>query len=233
MFRFFGVVAVVFLALSLSCGAQARPRDDVMAASAACGTETGGRAWLDCYYKATAPMRASLGLAPLSSTPARKPAAMTAAELSARDQVLSAAYGCTTVAQDRAWLDCYYGAAQPLRAALGLPPAPQATPMPMPVSAPARPPEASFGIPPAPAKPLRTASHIVSRMTAYHLNAYGIFTITLANGQVWQQVDGDTYHAKLSHPPESYVVKINRGLLGSYNVLISDVPGLFRAERVS
>jgi hypothetical protein len=229
MFRFFGAAAAVFLALSLSCGAQARPRDDVMAAAATCGTETGGRAWLDCYYKATAPMRTALGLAPLSSAPARKPAAMTAAELSARDQVLSAAYGCTTVAEDRGWLDCYYGAAQPLRAALGLPPAPQVTP----VSSIARPPEASFGIPPASAKPLRTASHIVSRMTAYHLNAYGIFTITLANGQVWQQVDGDTYHAKLSHPPESYVVKINRGMLGSYNVLISDVPGLFRAERVS
>src|SRR5580658_4419015 len=103
MFRFFGAAAAVFLALSLSCGAQARPRDDVMAAAATCGTETGGRAWLDCYYKATAPMRTALGLAPLSSAPARKPAAMTAAELSARDQVLSAAYGCTTVAEDRGW----------------------------------------------------------------------------------------------------------------------------------
>src|SRR5438132_13916405 len=37
-----------------------------------------------------------------------------------RDDALSGAIRCGVVADSRAWLDCYYGAAQPVRAALGL-----------------------------------------------------------------------------------------------------------------
>src|SRR3954470_7843013 len=40
-----------------------------------------------------------------------------------RDDVLSGAFRCAVIADSRAWLDCYYGAAQPVRAALGMPPA--------------------------------------------------------------------------------------------------------------
>jgi hypothetical protein len=41
-----------------------------------------------------------------------------------RDDVMAAAYRCAGIANARQWLDCYYGVAQPIRAALGLPPAP-------------------------------------------------------------------------------------------------------------
>ena len=44
----------------------------------------------------------------------------------ARQDVLSATQRCGGIADDRTWLDCYYGAAQPLRAQLGLPAAPAA-----------------------------------------------------------------------------------------------------------
>ena len=37
-----------------------------------------------------------------------------------RDDALSGAVRCGVVADSRQWLDCYYGAAQPVRAALGL-----------------------------------------------------------------------------------------------------------------
>src|SRR5450755_1011314 len=37
-----------------------------------------------------------------------------------RDDALSGAIRCGIVADSRQWLDCYYGAAQPVRAALGL-----------------------------------------------------------------------------------------------------------------
>src|SRR2546429_3639304 len=37
-----------------------------------------------------------------------------------RDDALSGAIRCGVVADSRQWLDCYYGAAQPMRAALGL-----------------------------------------------------------------------------------------------------------------
>ncbi len=40
-----------------------------------------------------------------------------------RDDALSGAFRCAAIADSRAWLDCYYGAAQPVRAALGMPPA--------------------------------------------------------------------------------------------------------------
>jgi hypothetical protein len=40
-----------------------------------------------------------------------------------RDDALSGAFRCAAIADSRQWLDCYYGAAQPVRAALNLAPA--------------------------------------------------------------------------------------------------------------
>jgi hypothetical protein len=40
-----------------------------------------------------------------------------------RDDALSGAFRCAAIGDSRQWLDCYYGAAQPVRAALGLAPA--------------------------------------------------------------------------------------------------------------
>ncbi|HEY4077838.1 MAG TPA: hypothetical protein VGM26_12990 [Rhizomicrobium sp.] len=40
-----------------------------------------------------------------------------------RDDAMVGAFRCAVVADSRQWLDCYYGAAQPVRAQLGLPPA--------------------------------------------------------------------------------------------------------------
>ena len=40
-----------------------------------------------------------------------------------RDEALSGAFRCAVIADSHAWLDCYYGAAQPVRAALGMAPA--------------------------------------------------------------------------------------------------------------
>lgn len=43
------------------------------------------------------------------------------AQARARDDVLAGAFRCGVIADSRTWLNCYYGAAQPVRAALGLP----------------------------------------------------------------------------------------------------------------
>lgn len=40
-----------------------------------------------------------------------------------RDDALSGGFRCAAITDSRQWLDCYYGAAQPVRAVLGLPPA--------------------------------------------------------------------------------------------------------------
>ncbi len=47
----------------------------------------------------------------------------TAANANARDDVLDGISRCGGIPDDRTWLDCVYGAAQPMRAQLGLPPA--------------------------------------------------------------------------------------------------------------
>jgi hypothetical protein len=43
-----------------------------------------------------------------------------------RDDAMARAYHCAGQPATRVWLDCYYGAAQPVRAALGMAPAPAA-----------------------------------------------------------------------------------------------------------
>ena len=43
----------------------------------------------------------------------------------AREDVVAGLTRCANLTDDRQWLDCYYGAAQPMRAWLGLSPAPQ------------------------------------------------------------------------------------------------------------
>jgi len=47
------------------------------------------------------------------------------AQATPRDEVVAGMMHCAVITDNRQWLDCYYGAAQPMRAHLGLPPAPQ------------------------------------------------------------------------------------------------------------
>ena len=42
-----------------------------------------------------------------------------------RDAVMDAAQRCEGIPDNRVWLDCFYGSAQPMRTALGLAPAPE------------------------------------------------------------------------------------------------------------
>ena len=42
------------------------------------------------------------------------------------DEAMSGAFRCAAIGDLRTWLECYYGAAQPVRAALGMAPAPAA-----------------------------------------------------------------------------------------------------------
>jgi hypothetical protein len=150
--------AAVFAALIAAGSAHAGPREDVLSGAIRCGGVSQDRQWLDCYYGAAQPMRASLRLTPASQAQqALAAAAGTGGAMGGvRQDVLSGAIRCGGVADDRQWLDCYYGAAQPMRASLGLAPAPQAQQaMTRPVaSAPANAP-----LPPAPYAPLPPAPY--------------------------------------------------------------------------
>ena len=69
-------------------------------------------------------------------------------------------------------------------------------------------------------------------MSSYSFDKYGIFTVTLENGQTWQQISGDTNVSHWNKPATRYTVRISRGLLGSYNFQVKDSPGMFKVRRV-
>ena len=205
--------------------AQARPRDDVMAQLYRCNGLESDRQWLDCYYGAAQPARTALGLKPALPDQVRlaqaPPAGSPARPSDVRSRVLAGAGACYGEPDDRDWLDCYYRAAQPVREQLGL-----AAPAPRPAATPS----GTFGI----TLPSDTAptNQIVSRMAAYSFDTRKLFTVTLANGQTWQQIEGDTDAAHWKKPPAAYLVTIRRGFSGSFILTVRNEPHSFRVRRI-
>ena len=89
------------------------------------------------------------------------------------------------------------------------------------------PPPAAPGAPP-PVEPLDSISATVSDF-AY--NPYGRFVVFLDNGQIWQQLQGDTSEAHFSKNQKDQVT-ISRGFIGSYNLAIGDHAGIFKVKRI-
>ncbi len=182
-----------------------------------------------------------------------------------RDDVVAGMMHCAVIADDRQWLECYYGAAQPMRARLGLPPAPQSQQQllqqhysgapvhPVVPAAPAlaplapvpqyqaqpqyqpqqqmasRAPAAPAGPPPMPKSRGLFADFIggsdVVRdapMQSYSFGSDGAFTVTLPDGQVWQQNSGDVgrHRARWRDPASSMRVTISEGAMRSYNMVV-------------
>jgi hypothetical protein len=137
-----------------------------------------------------------------------------------RDDVMNASGRCAAITDDRMWLDCYYGAAQPMRAQLGLSPAPQRQlalvpppgkgAPPRPQAAAAQPRRGFFG---------RLFAHEgVSKerqMVSYSFDSAHMFTVTLSDGSVWRQAAGDTHRANWRKPPQSYRVSVSEGYNGT------------------
>ena len=217
------VVAMLSFAIP---AAQARPRDDVMSGAFRCASIADARTWLECYYGAAQPLRAALSMPPVPSAQARlaaqPPAGPVApSDTALRDQVMGEAFRCNTLTAERQWLECYYAAANSARTRLGLSVSAGAavkpgTPLPQP----------SASSPKAPA--LENAS----RMRSYSFDRYGIFTVTLENGEVWRQISGDSSFARWKEPAQRYAVRITRGVLGSYNLQVRNSPGLFKVRPV-
>ena len=161
-----------------------------------------------------------------------------------RDDVYAAAQRCRVLQDDRAWLECIYGAQQPMRARLGLPPAPEvqqrlvppAASSPAMASAPQRMPPSSQ---PQPAVlPHRRASIMqiltgsappvaVSVLASVQYDGENAFVATLQNGQVWQQVNAVGARAPLKVGAK---ITITPGALGSYNLQASDAPHIYKVE---
>ena len=151
-----------------------------------------------------------------------------------RTDVLSTATRCNAIADYRIWLDCYYGAAQPLRSLLGLAPAPPAQVglVPPPGAAPPTAPVASAGRP-APALPPEAYEDYRPRqkLASYSFDADHLFTVTLEDGSVWQQSKEDFVKARWNAPAGSYYASVTRGSFGSHLLKVSDKHS-YRVKRV-
>jgi hypothetical protein len=161
-----------------------------------------------------------------------------------RDDVLAGVQRCGIIQDDRVWLDCVYGAQQPMRARLALPPAPEfqqrlvpsasvgaAAPMPStarPVSKPAPRQKPGFfqtlvgDVPP----------FAVSRMTSYRTLKSGAFVVVLENGQEWRQTDAEGGAPTWIMKPSAYRVTITQGGFGSYSLSTSDSTRKYKVERI-
>jgi hypothetical protein len=153
-----------------------------------------------------------------------------------RDEVMAGAARCAGIADDRTWLDCFYGSAQPMRATLGLPPAPPAQTKLVP------PPGASYSTPSTPAANrysppqksrgfladfLGSTKPIVSNvpMESYAFARNGTFTVVLKNGQTYRQEESDIVFAKWNRPAGTYLVTIV-GASDEFILKVKDEPGI-------
>ena len=160
-----------------------------------------------------------------------------------RSDTLAGISRCTSIGDDRTFLDCVYGAAQPLRAELGLSPAPAAQIGLVPSTGPTT---AIAPLPPVTrAAPASRGGGFFSgvlgngkaeippqRMTAYSFDSHGIFTVTLGDGEVWRQVDGDRSFAHWRGPASAYVVTIRNGAFGSSNLQVQGESASFKVNRI-
>jgi hypothetical protein len=157
-----------------------------------------------------------------------------------RDDVLANLQRCAGFTDNHTWLNCYYGAAQPMRAELGLAPAPDSqvgliASAPVPQAPPMKAASAA-----SPSKSgggwfsgitdifdLNTNSSADSdfgsgatRLVSYSYGKDGLFTATLADGEVWTQSPYDDLRAHWSGPATGYTVMVSVDMMGSHTLKV-------------
>ncbi len=130
--------------------------------------------------------------------------ALQPARADTRDDVWAAMQRCQSIPDDRTWLDCTYGAKQPMRAKLGLPPASDYQQRLVPPAPRVLPPATARALPPRPDRLESTAlprksfmpglsgnagPNTISALAQVQYDSRGAFVVTLENGQVWRQVN--------------------------------------------
>jgi hypothetical protein len=171
------------------------------------------------------------------------PLVPTAALADTRDDVLAGASRCAAITDDRAWLDCYYGSAQPMRAQLGLPPAPASqisrVPPPYGMARPFSAPAVAT-VAPAPATDHRGLSGGIFgkagdeiKMASYSFDKHGMFTVTLANGETWQQMADDSNFAHWRGPASAYNVSVAPGKYGHAALMVENDGQTYEVRRAN
>jgi hypothetical protein len=171
-------------------------------------------------------------------------AALPQAHADTRDDVIAAIQRCGVMNDNRVWLDCVYGAIQPMRGQLGLQPAPEFQQRLVP------PPQAAYAAPPPPAQPRAAARPVsrkkpgfwdnlvnappvsVSKMKSYHYEKNGAFVVALENGEEWRQTNIVGGSVAWNRNPRFYTVTVTQGAFGSYSLRTSDSPNTYKVEPV-
>jgi hypothetical protein len=166
--------------------------------------------------------------------------AATPAMAGPREDVYSASLRCSAIADDRAWLDCYYGAAQPMRGQLQLPavPASQTALIPPVIDGTGHPQARS-----TPQKPgvvgqtldyLTGGTVVVSNVAvqAYEPGQPTGFTVTLTNGQVWRQTDDQPRFIRWRNAPGAHRVTVWQGALNTLNLGFDDEADRYKVRRL-
>lgn len=162
-----------------------------------------------------------------------------AAEADTRGDVLSGIVRCGAITDDHAWLNCVYGAAQPMRSQLGLPPAPASQTSLVPAASATSPRlSPALSVASTPKEKPGFFSRLLGgekmltnvKLTDYYFNSQGFFVVTLANGQVWEQLDGPSAHWR--SPASRYAVSISKGAVGSFNLTMDDDNVLYKVHRL-
>ena len=181
--------------------------------------------------------------------------AVTPALAGPREDVYSASLRCSAIMDDRSWLECYYGAAQPMRGQLQLPPAPASQTALIPQSIPGAPvPNVSVaGAPTAASLAVRPAlpqakgpvtrtlefltggDALVSKVAikSYEGGGYGSFTVVLANGQEWRQIDSQPRLVKWRNRPDLHRVTIWKGAMNTFNLGFDDEADRYKVRQVN
>ena len=167
-------------------------------------------------------------------------AAPAAALAGPQEELIAGMAKCAVVADNAARLACYDALAPQLKAARAAPPetdnrawydpgrifgtSPSAQTTPEQFGAenlaPPAPPPPRPGEPPPPVPP-QALDSIGAKVKDYAYNPLGRIVVFLENGQVWQQLEGDTDRVHFRKGEVNTVV-ISRGMLGSYNLRVND-----------
>ena len=162
-----------------------------------------------------------------------------------REDSLAGVSRCAALPDGRAFLDCVYGAMQPMRAELGLQPAPPAQQRLVPpayLSSSALPPSAQG----APFQPVPTQSAPANNdgmfsgmfsgsnlhMASYTFDKRGLFTVTLSDGSVWRQDANDTNFAHFAGKASDYSITLHPGDYGKARMDVRGEGGPYLIERV-
>lgn len=91
---------------------------------------------------------------------------------------------------------------------------------------------ATFGSETLPETAPDVPAHInafTAQITQFQIDPLGKFTMTLANGQVWKEVDTILLHVETNKP---HIAHMSRGVLGSYNVSFDGEKQIIKVQRV-